>query len=112
MIEPDFQLSRYQTGRLIRDAMVEFCVQKGWWLVALHEEPPTFLGLSMRISELILQACKAYATLAFKGIQGRVRASAIHYELDGQGTRMESTPEMASHKIPLFHRGLVAILFT
>ena len=39
--------------------------------------------------ELILQACKAYATRALKGIQGRGLASAIHYVLDGQGTRME-----------------------
>ena len=39
--------------------------------------------------ELILQACKAYATRALKGIQGKVLASAINYVLDGQGTRME-----------------------
>ena len=39
--------------------------------------------------ERILQACKAYATRALKGIRVRVLASAIHYVLDGQGTRME-----------------------
>ena len=55
-----------------------------------------------------LQACKAYATRSLKGMcevpnhkywtrsgdirrshAGRVLASAIHYVLDGQGTRME-----------------------
>ena len=89
MIEPAFQFSRYQHRR--KGAIVELCAQKGWRLVALHVRT-THLHIIVGADvapELILQACKAYATRALKGIQGRVRASAIHYGLDGQGTRME-----------------------
>ena len=76
--------------------------------------------------ERILQACKAYATHTLKGIYevpnhkywtrsgdirrlhaGRVLASAIHYVLDGQGTRMEVYAGDNRAQDPLFHRGLV-----
>ena len=110
MIEPAFQLSRYQDRRAVGDAIVELCAQKGWWLAALHVRT-THLHMVVDADvapERILQACKAYATRALKGMcevpnhkywtrsgdirrlhAGRVLASAIHYVLDGQGTRME-----------------------
>ena len=110
MIEPAFQLSRYQDRRAVRDAIVELCAQKGWWLAALHVRT-THLHMVVDADvspERILQACKSYATRALKGMcevpnhkywtrsgdirrlhAGRVLASAIHYVLDGQGTRME-----------------------
>ena len=110
MIEPAFQLSRHQGRRAVRDAIVELCAQKGWWLAALHVRTN---HLHMVVDadaapERVLQACKAYATRALKGLYevprdkywtrsgdvrrldvGRALASAIHYVLDGQGTQME-----------------------
>ena len=59
MIEPAFKLSWYQDRRAVRDAIVEFCAQKGWWLAAL---PVRTTHLHMVVDadvapERILQAC-------------------------------------------------------
>ena len=115
MIEPAFQLSRHQDRRAVRDAVVELCTQKGWWLTALFinttKVRTTHLHLVVDADvapERILQACKAYATRSLKGMHevpkdkywtrsgeirrlhaGRALASAIHYVLNGQGTQME-----------------------
>ena len=110
MIEPAFQLNRHQDRRAVRDAIVELCAEKEWWLAALHVRI-THLHMVVDADaapERILQACKAYASRTLKGVHevprhkywtrsgdirrlhaGRALASAIHYVLDGQGTRME-----------------------
>ena len=70
MSVPSFQLSRHHDRRAVRDAIVELCAQKGWWLAALHVRTN---HLHMVVDadaapERILQACKAYATRALKGL--------------------------------------------
>ena len=128
MIEPAFQLNRHQDRRAVRDAIVELCAEKEWWLAALHVRI-THLHMVVDADaapERILQACKAYATRTLKGVHevprhkywtrsgdirrlhaGRALASAIHYVLDGQGTRMEVYAGDNRAQDPLFHRGLV-----
>ena len=110
MVEPAFQLSRDQDRQAVRDAIVELCAQKGWWLAALHiRTTHLHMVVDADVSpERILQACKAHATRRLKSMYevpkdkywtrsgdvrrldaGRALASAIDYVLNGQGTQME-----------------------
>ena len=55
--------------------------------------------------ERILQACKAYATRALKGIQAGFWQAPFTMCWTAKERGWKSTPEMTAHKIPQFHRG-------
>ena len=106
MLEPDFQLSRSQDRRAVRDAIVELCAQKGWWLVALHVRTThVHMVVDADVApELILQACKAHATRALKSIQAGFWQAPFTMCWTAKGRGWKSP----RRKDPLIHRGLVA----
>ena len=88
---------------------MELCAQKGWWLAALHARTthPHLVVDADVAPERILQACKAYASRALKGMQAGFWQAPFTMCWMAKERGWKSTPEMTAHKIPLFHRGLV-----